>query len=305
MKYGININQKAVIALGLELDLVDMAIFDDIFCFATSGRCQWLKGADGDYFWLSPKVIIEDLPLLGINSERGIRARISKLVDTGLLVKCHLNQQLGRSYYALGPICEQLFFEGRNESSEGVKNLHGGGTKLPRGRNESSEGSERNFQGGRNETSDDYNTNDYNTNYNTNTINNPPTPLKGVSPLTPNEQKNQPSEDAAPLPYTSEEFRNTWAVLCRQPKWKKKSKDALRGNLKTLAGYPEDIAIRMMQNSINNDWQGLFPLKAEDLRNAKSTEKREDPIVRQYDNIKQEVAGIAERYERRTGKKMF
>lgn len=117
--------------------------------------------------------------------------------------------------------------------------------------------------------------------------------------------KNSPSEEAAPLPYTSEEFRNTWEVLCRQPKWKKKSKDALRGSLKKLAGYPEDVAIKMMQNSINNDWQGLFPLKAEDIRNAKATEKREDPIVRQYENIKQEVAGIAERYERRTGKKMF
>lgn len=117
--------------------------------------------------------------------------------------------------------------------------------------------------------------------------------------------KNSPSEDAAPLPYASEEFRNTWEVLCRQPKWKKKSKDALRGNLKKLAGYPEDVAIMMMQNSINNDWQGLFPLKAEDIRNAKATETREDPIVRQYENIKQEVAGIAERYERRTGKKMF
>ena len=117
--------------------------------------------------------------------------------------------------------------------------------------------------------------------------------------------KNSPSEEELPLPYSSEEFRNTWEVLCRQPKWKKKSKDALRGNLKKLAGYPEDVAIKMMQNSINNDWQGLFPLKAEDFRNAKATETREDPIVRQYENIKQEVAGIAERYERRTGKKMF
>lgn len=122
-----------------------------------------------------------------------------------------------------------------------------------------------------------------------------------ISPLV----KNSPSEEELPLPYSSEEFRNTWEILCRQPKWKKKSKDALRGNLKKLAGYPEDVAIKMMQNSINNDWQGLFPLKAEDIRNAKATETREDPIVRQYENIKQEVAGIAERYERRTGKKMF
>jgi 2-iminoacetate synthase ThiH len=51
-------------------------------------------------------------------------------------------------------------------------------------------------------------------------------------------------------------------LLTQQPKWRKKSRAALEMSLKKLAGYTEREAVRMMQNTIANDWQGLFPLKA-------------------------------------------
>ena len=205
--------------------------------------------------------------LTGFN-RRTIIDNLNEMAEKGLIVK---EQEIISNMIRNKYICTPR--RGSEENSRGVvKNLHGGGEF---------------FSPNNKEYNKDINIKENNI------------PL--ISPLV----KNSPSEEELPLPYTSEEFRNTWEVLCRQPKWKKKSKDALRGNLKKLAGYPEDVAIKMMQNSINNDWQGLFPLKAEDIRNAKATETREDPIVRQYENIKQEVAGIAERYERRTGKKMF
>ena len=205
--------------------------------------------------------------LTGFN-KRTIIYNLNEMAEKGLIVK---EQEIISNMIRNKYICTPR--TGSEESARGgVKNLHGGGEIISP------------------------NNKDYNKDINIKENN-----ISSISPL----MKNSPSEEAAPLPYTSEEFRNTWEVLCRQPKWKKKSKDALRGNLKKLAGYPEDVAIKMMQNSINNDWQGLFPLKAEDIRNAKATETREDPIVRQYENIKQEVADIAERYERRTGKKMF
>ena len=199
---------------------------------------------------------------------RAIIDNLNEMAEKGLIVKEQetISKMIRNRY-----ICTPR--RGSEENARGVVNfLHGGGEFFAP------------------------NNKEYNKDINIKENNIPP-----ISPLV----KNFPSEEASPLPYTSEEFRNTWEVLCRQPKWKKKSKDALRGNLKKLGGYPEDVAIKMMQNSINNDWQGIFPLKAEDIRNAKATETREDPIVRQYENIKQEVAGIAERYERRTGKKMF
>lgn len=211
--------------------------------------------------------------LTGFN-KRTIIYNLNEMIEKGLIVK---EQEIISNIIRNKYICTPR--TGGEENSRGVNFLHGG--------------SEENSRGGEIFSP---NNKDYNKDINIKDNNIPP-----ISSL----MKNSPSEEAAPLPYTSEEFRNTWEVLCRQPKWKKKSKDALRGNLKKLAGYPEDVAIMMMQNSINNDWQGLFPLKAEDIRNAKATETREDPIVRQYENIKQEVAGIAERYERRTGKKMF
>lgn len=60
------------------------------------------------------------------------------------------------------------------------------------------------------------------------------------------------------LPFNSEKFRETWAILVQQPKWKKKSEAALRMSLKKLAAHTEAEAIEMMQTSIANDWQGLF-----------------------------------------------
>jgi len=65
-----------------------------------------------------------------------------------------------------------------------------------------------------------------------------------------------------PLAFESAKFGEVWATLCRQPKWKGKSRDALQAQMDFLAGYPERDAIKIMQNSIRNGWQGLFPLKA-------------------------------------------
>lgn len=69
-----------------------------------------------------------------------------------------------------------------------------------------------------------------------------------------------------PLPFNSEAFVSTWYLLCQQPKWRKKSRAALEMNAKMLGEYSEAVAIKMMQNSIRNDWQGLFALKAEDVK---------------------------------------
>ena len=63
-------------------------------------------------------------------------------------------------------------------------------------------------------------------------------------------------------PYNTPQFIEIWKTLCRQPKWKGKSRDAIQAQADYLRGFSEDTAIKMMQNSIRNGWQGLFPLKA-------------------------------------------
>ena len=67
------------------------------------------------------------------------------------------------------------------------------------------------------------------------------------------------------LPYSSDLFVRTWETLCRQPKWKKKSADALALSAKMLGEYPEAVAVKMMEATIRNDWQGIFAPKAGDI----------------------------------------
>ena len=63
------------------------------------------------------------------------------------------------------------------------------------------------------------------------------------------------------FPFSSPEFFKVWDEIIIQPKWKKKSQSALQKSLDMLSRYPEQIAIEMMNNSIANDWQGLFEIK--------------------------------------------
>lgn len=59
------------------------------------------------------------------------------------------------------------------------------------------------------------------------------------------------------FPFTSQKFSATWQELCRQPRWKKKSIDALQMSLNKIAAYPEAYAIVLMEDAIANNYQGL------------------------------------------------
>jgi hypothetical protein len=62
------------------------------------------------------------------------------------------------------------------------------------------------------------------------------------------------------LPFSSQDFLDVWNVLINQPKWSKKTVDALKASLKILEKHKEHIAIGMMQKCIASGWQGLFEL---------------------------------------------
>lgn len=84
-----------------------------------------------------------------------------------------------------------------------------------------------------------------------------------------------------PLAFESAEFSEVWTTLCRQPKWRGKSRDALQAQMDFLATYPERDAIKMMQNSIRNGWQGIFALKAGD----KVVQSQYDLLCRKVGNV--------------------
>ena len=64
-------------------------------------------------------------------------------------------------------------------------------------------------------------------------------------------------KDGLELPYSSTVFKDTWAKLCCQPKWKNKTVDALRMSLTKLAKYAEGFAIILMEDAIAGGWQGI------------------------------------------------
>ena len=96
-----------------------------------------------------------------------------------------------------------------------------------------------------------------------------------------NNRINKNNNISIPLPFTGAEFVSTWELLTQQPKWRKKSRAALEMSLKKLATYPERIAVRMMQNTIANDWQGLFPLKA----GESDTKAQYELLIRKVGNV--------------------
>ena len=102
MKYNISINQFAAVKHGLNLDFLDLAIFDFIRSFINSGNCQTTQIGNESYYWISYKKIKEDLPLLPLNSGDAIYRRVKKLTEVGLLQLHPKSVQLGRSYFCKG-----------------------------------------------------------------------------------------------------------------------------------------------------------------------------------------------------------
>jgi len=74
------------------------------------------------------------------------------------------------------------------------------------------------------------------------------------------------------LPFSTDGFVSAWEMLLRQPKWKKKSQDALVLSLKMFDGLSELHSIAIIEKTIKNGWQGLFPLKPEELEEINKIE---------------------------------
>lgn len=110
MQYSININQRAVIENGFDLDLLDMAIFDFIIKFTQTEKCARITDGGAVYYMISHTLIIEQLPMLRIKTSNGILNRINKLIDAGLLERYPRMEQLKKSFYKIGPNASKIFF---------------------------------------------------------------------------------------------------------------------------------------------------------------------------------------------------
>lgn len=110
MKYTILINQYAAVTNGLNLDLIDLAIFDFIKDFANSSSSVKMQTPEGVYFWISHKLVLEAMPLLNIKTNQGLIKRIDNLINAGILRKHPNCDKYRQTLYSFGENYDLLAF---------------------------------------------------------------------------------------------------------------------------------------------------------------------------------------------------
>ena len=266
--YNISINQCAVVENGWDLDLADLAIFQVFHIFGNSPKTIRVKIDGSDYFMITAKKIREELPILGIKTDKQIKNRIAKLVDCKLLNERVIDELgSGRKSYCFGENYEKLFSTSGKKVATERKNI--------------SDEVEKNFQQGWKKIStEDYTKEDNTKDYTNNT------PLifpRGENVTTESSGNLKNDDDVSKskmelCPFASEDFRETWQMLLQQPKWKKKSLNAIKLSAKKLKKYDEAFAKYIAELAIANDWQGvIFPDTEERYRKWQQSRQSAKP----------------------------
>lgn len=112
MRYSIfEYSQEKLVSLGLDVtDALLLNWFVNFFCGKMEK--QIFKDTEGNskiYGWVKISKIIEDLPVIGISSEKGIRIRFDSFVEKGILDRQVVHTQKGkRSFYRTTSIYDSL-----------------------------------------------------------------------------------------------------------------------------------------------------------------------------------------------------
>ena len=266
--YNISINQCAVVENGWDLDLADLAIFQVFHIFGNSPKTIRVKIDGSDYFMITAKKIREELPILGIKTDKQIKNRIAKLVECKLLNERVVDELgSGRKSYCFGENYEKLFSTSGKKVATERKNI--------------SDEVEKNFQQGWKKIStEDYTKEDNTKDYTNNT---PLISPRGENVTTESSGNLKNDDDVSKskmelCPFASEDFRETWQILLQQPKWKKKSLNAIKLSAKKLKKYDEAFAKYIAELAIANDWQGvIFPDTEERYRKWQQSRQAAKP----------------------------
>ena len=112
MRYSIfEYSQEKLVSLGL--DVID-ALLLNWFANFFAGKMEKqifkdINGSNKIYGWVKISKIMEDLPVIGISTEKGIRNRFDAFVEKGILERETLNTQKGKkSFYRTTSIYESL-----------------------------------------------------------------------------------------------------------------------------------------------------------------------------------------------------
>lgn len=119
MKYFLNINQVAYRS-NKEFDILDSTdacIMECIAGFASRESCERIYLNGYTYYWVSTSSILKDYEMCTIRTKNGIRRRVKKLEEVGLIELHPNNKSMGRSYYRITKKYEQIAYK-----EEGAKN---------------------------------------------------------------------------------------------------------------------------------------------------------------------------------------
>lgn len=116
-KYTLQINQKAIIDNKLDIDIIDASIFDFIHYFQSSPKTKKMVDNGTQYFYLHWSKIVEQIPLLGINSRQGVYKRLQNLINAKL-IKAHEENGKGTGlmWFCLGENYDLMFVTNGNEN---------------------------------------------------------------------------------------------------------------------------------------------------------------------------------------------
>lgn len=116
-KYTLQINQKAIIDNKLDIDIIDASIFDFIHYFQSSPKTKKMVDNGTQYFYLHWSKIVEQIPLLGINSRQGVYKRLQNLINAKL-IKAHEENGKGTGlmWFCLGENYDLMFVANGNEN---------------------------------------------------------------------------------------------------------------------------------------------------------------------------------------------
>lgn len=236
MKYTITMNQKVLIDSGLKLDITDGAIIDFIHSFIHSEEVHKLIHAGKIFYWISYGLVSKQLPILRLKKDTVYR-KFKQYIDMGLLDAHPDNQQLNRAYFAINSTFMRLFY-----SDELAADLR---TEIRRSYGKKS-----------------IPPTDKNPDYNTIIDNSKKIKEDGLDLW-------------AGLPHCSTNFMKVWEEWLSYRKRIRKpirTQRLLDKELSFLKQFPEDEAIKVIEQSIDRSWIGLFELKEAYKKKDKQTE---------------------------------
>jgi hypothetical protein len=114
MKWNININQFAIVQLGLDIDIIDAAIIDQCVDFSHNPDCERITYNGETYYWFAYSNTLSQIPLLKIKKDAVYR-RMKKLADLGLFKPHPNNQERGMAFFAITPLCSKLRYVSKTE----------------------------------------------------------------------------------------------------------------------------------------------------------------------------------------------